>query len=72
MAAAPFTVTHFSTHDTLGGSARSASKIHHTLQELGVRSRMLVRHQPQRGSHGRPDQPWPLAGGGSPDDSGHA
>ena len=45
MAAAPFTVTHFSTHDTLGGSARSASKIHHTPQELGVRSRMLVRHR---------------------------
>lgn len=38
-------VTHFSTADILGGSARSAYRIHSGLRELGLRSRMLVGHK---------------------------
>lgn len=38
----PLSVVHFSTADTLGGSARSAYRIHSGLRERGHRSRMLV------------------------------
>ena len=35
-------VLHFSTADMLGGSARSANRIHRGIRERGIRSRMLV------------------------------
>ncbi len=38
-------VLHFSTADVLGGSARSAYRIHAGLRALGLRSRMLVGHR---------------------------
>jgi glycosyltransferase involved in cell wall biosynthesis len=38
----PLSVVHFSTADVLGGSARSAYRIHSGLRERGLRSRMLV------------------------------
>ncbi len=38
----PLSVVHFSTADTVGGSARSASRIHIGLRARGIRSRMLV------------------------------
>ena len=38
----PLSILHFSTADILGGSARSAYRIHSGLREAGHRSRMLV------------------------------
>ena len=43
MREAPLSITHFSTADQLGGSAKAAFRIHQGLRELGHRSRMLVR-----------------------------
>ena len=40
--ASPLSILHFSTADNMGGSGRSAYRIHTGLRELGQRSRMLV------------------------------
>ncbi|MBI3457926.1 MAG: glycosyltransferase family 4 protein [Candidatus Rokubacteria bacterium] len=43
MSIAPLSVLHLSTSDAIGGSSRSAYRVHAGLRRLGVRSRMVVR-----------------------------
>lgn len=61
MIEASLSVVHFSTADLTGGSAKAALRIHQGLEELGHRSRMLVRYKHSDANN--IESIWPLGGG---------